>query len=274
MSLLLLNDFLNSYTAENEAKTENVAQVPEESLEKPTETAKEEAASSINSPPPDKVVEPSTQIVPTPSANTLEAFGILTEAGSVPIIDDEHTVKALNQPLKDQFAKGKRVRYSYVEKGGMRKDIIVLECGINEPKVEENWDEELKRNEENKNEPVAVAGNVNGPAPVASESRQKGPPVDDDQAKQWMGLIKNVRTNDGLTFIEVEFQNGTTEIIHLNEKNCARDYRPMTDDKIVVFCETEPSDEDEEVELVSSYNVMRVIICLSSLNLKRNLPSR
>lgn len=187
-----------------------------------TKTAtREKATSSVNSPSPDEIVEPIPQIVPIPSANILEAIGILTEVGKVPIIDDEHIVKSANQPLKDDFRKGQLVRYSYVEKGGMRKDIVVLECGIDKPKVED-----LRRNES---------------------------PVSDYQsAKHWMGLVRNVRTTNGLTFVEVHFENGTTEVIKLTEKIWESAHCPMAADKIIVSYETEPSDDDEKGEQVST----------------------
>lgn len=264
MALSLLCDFLDGFkdkeeTAEAEVEklceelksTPDNVQVPVAEITVPPTTTKDEEWGEEDVKVVPQAAPPADPVDPPGPTD----IGVLTEVGKVPIIDDEHSVRMDLQRLSaDQFVKGRRVRYSYVEKDDMRKNIVILECLVAQPEVV-------------KATPVAAPKEVKfsepprfpkeTPVPSPSIITTTPGPALDPGLSQWKGQVKVVRSVEDLTAVEVHFDNGSVQVIILNEKNCDPDYRPVPDDTVVVYCTTEPSDEDdEEDELVAVEKIL------------------
>lgn len=191
---------------------------------------------------------------------SVEDIGILTNVDIVPIIDDQHVVKLSAQPLAHQLSKGQRVRYTYELKNNCRKNIKILECNVpvkeTRAPAEEDWDKARKGGDQAMAiapEPIVITQSVPLATVKPTETTEPNGQV------QWKGRVVNVRTNN----IEVRFENDLVEVIQLTPEILAEGYQPAIDDTIVIECTTEPSDEDEEVEQVSSFanSPRRVINC-------------
>lgn len=282
MSFAILRDFLDHFTdggggakAELEGVLEDlqpddgqseVKVVSPDSLfvadlkewtEKETETEKK--------PPTKEPVTHRTESTPGPpvaaaDSSALIAFGVLTEVGKVPIIDDEHSVREALQtiPLK-MLVRGQTVRYSYVEKDDMRKDVIILECLSEQPKAQTPAPTKVEA-------PIVVADK---PAPTrvtsaaavpSTESPTIAAPV--DNRKKWKGQVLVVRYKEELPIIEVRFENGHVQTILLDGDKCESFYRPAAHDTISAFCtapdDAEDDDDDDDEGEMDELNVLKV----------------
>lgn len=221
-SLALFTEFLENYKEPEEEEQLPVVTV-EKSIDPPVAPRELKA-----------VLEP-TQSPPTPSTaaveNVLEAQGILTEVGAVPLIDGEHIVRMRDQTLSQyQLKKGHHVRYSYVDNDSVRKKIVILEC--------------VAKPAEKKEDIPVIAKTASPPLPVPSAPVVEALP--DDGTKQLRGSVKVVRLVNDITVLEVLFEKGSTKIIKLTEDICEDGYKPEVDDSIVVSCTIAATDDDEE----------------------------
>lgn len=253
MSLSLFNEFLENYKDPSEEQTiEEVEEkvcvespvVVEKRIDpslpkkiKPMVIAESVASpatpSSTNPPPP-----PSTPVPTPPVENVLEAEGILTDVGAVPIIDGEHIVRVKEQTMPlYMLKKGHHVRYSYVDKDSVRKKIVILECVAKAAQKEKI--------------PVVAellptaAPSVPVPLPIIP-LLEAAPP--NDGTKQFRGTVKGVRPMNDLTVVDVLFENKSSTIIKLTEELCEDGYQPVVDDSVVVCCTIAATDEDDEDE--------------------------
>lgn len=263
----MLGELLESYTEEGEDELTHPvtngkdAVIPVDVVEEEKKTDKKEVvAAAVEKPMPEreKIVPEEVKMKP-PVAVVLEIesmaafvdYGTLTEVGKVPIIDDEYSVRVAIQKISlDRLVKGQRVKYSYVEKDDMRKDIVILEC--------------LAADE--KKPPVSATPVVNvpkvpetsPPLTVQKPSAIKVPVVpvlagQSDDYLQWRGQVIMVRTKDDKQVIEVHFENGNREVISLDEEICDPVYQPAADDTIIALI-TEPGDDPEDDEADDNFD--------------------
>lgn len=258
MSITALNDFLNNYVAPNPVPelesicedlkrtyvddSEDTPRLPETKKQKHEEQQEEKISPTVAKTPPPLDPGPSPLLPP----GVLIAHGVLTEGGKVPIIDDEHTVRLAIQTIPaEKLIKGRNVRYSYVDKDDFRKDIKILEVLETAPPVTPVPVPSLEQRMEVEVKEVAPIR----PPESIPESIEPAPFPQPEEAgtKQLKGQVRNLRTVGDLTAVEVEFEDGTVEVIPLTTENCDQDYRPVAHDTIVVHFKL-PSEDDEDEE--------------------------
>lgn len=252
--------------------------------EKKKEQAKAELQEVLNDlkldkPPPVPVDEP-PPVKRCEDVELLEDEGVITDVGKVSFIDDAHVIKLSGQELIRPLKVGERLRYTYYLKGTYRVIVKVIQ-EEDLPKLDdvsdskcpvENWDnpDNAIESESASHMPANPDGEAvaavekastddNAPNTLTDDADPKVEPIvcapiplaaKTGDNKHWQGIIKRCVLQDGALIMDVLFDNGLVEKLELEGNMCSYS-EPMQNDRIVVECLTEPSTDDEDLELVS-----------------------